>query len=113
MRVFTIVYNNGYTMYDVYMQSIFSMISQSSKGELQQYITDGFILQSYLLKAIDLKYRKEITKFRISNYRLNVDVDRYNNVVRPQRVCTLCDHNEIEDGFNLILNIHFTQIDSR
>ena len=42
----------------------FSMVSQSSKGELlnYQYITDGCVLQSYLSKAIDLKYRKEITK---------------------------------------------------
>ena len=68
------------------------------------------MLQSYLSKAFVFKYRKEITKFRISYHWLNIDVGRYKNVLRPQRVCTLCDHNEIEDGFNLILNIHFTQI---
>ena len=89
------------------MQRIFNMISQSFKGELKQYITDGFMLQSYLSKAIDFKYRKVITKFRISYHRLNIDDGRYKNVVRPQRVCTLCDHNDIEDEFNLILKYPF------
>ena len=67
------------------MQNIFSIVSQSSKGELYQYI----ILQSYLSKTIDFKYRKEITKFRISNHRLNI-VGRYKNIVRQQKVCTSC-----------------------
>ena len=87
------------------MQNIFSIVSQSSKGELYQYITDRCILQSYMSKTIDLKYRKEITKFRISNHRLNIEVGRYKNVVRQLRVCTLCDHNDIENE----LNVHFTQ----
>ena len=81
------------------MQNIFSMVSQSSKEELYHYITDGCILQLSLSKAIDFKYRKEITQFRISNNRLNIEVGRYKNVVRLLRVCTLCDHNSIEDEF--------------
>ena len=82
------------------MQNIFSMVSQSSKGELYQYITDGCILQLSLSKAIDFKYRKEITQFRISNNnRLNIEVGRYRNVVRPLRVCTLCHHDGIGDEF--------------
>ena len=32
---------------DVYMQNIFSIVSQFSKGELYQYITECCILQSY------------------------------------------------------------------
>ena len=83
------------------------MVSQSSKRELYQYITDGCILQSNLSKAIDFKYRKEITKFRISNHRLNIEVGRYKNVLRPLRVCTLCDHNDIEDEFHFILKCPF------
>ena len=54
-----------------------SIVSQSSKGELYQYITDRCILQSYLSKTIDFKYRKEI-----SNHRLNIEVGRYKNIVR-------------------------------
>ena len=54
-------------------------------------------------KVIDFKYRQEITKFRISNHRLNIEVGRYKNVVRPLRFCTLCDHNDIEDEFHFIL----------
>ena len=54
-------------MNDVYIRNIFSMVSQSSKGELYQYIKNGFNLQSYLSKAIDFKYRKEITNNKIQN----------------------------------------------
>ena len=92
---------------DVYMQTNLSKVSQSTNGELFQYITDGCNLQSYLSKAIDFKYRKEITKFRISNHRLNIEVGRYKNVVRQLRVCTLCDHNNIEDEFHFILKCPF------
>ena len=79
------------------------MVSQYSKRELYQYITDGCILQSNLSKAIDLNYRKEITKFRISKHRLNIEVGSYKNVVRPLRVCKLFDQNDIEEEFHFIL----------
>ena len=92
---------------DVYMQNIFAIVSQSSKGELYQHITDGCILQSYLSTTIDFKYRKEITKFRISNHRLNIEFGRYKNIMRQQRVCTLCDHNDMEDEFHFILKCPF------
>ena len=62
---------------------------------------------NYLSKPIDFKYRKEITKCRISNHRLNIEVGRYKNVVRPLRVCTLCDHDDIEDEFHIILKCPF------
>ena len=78
-----------------------------SKGELYQYITDGCILQSYLSKTNNFKYRKEITKFRINNHRLNIEVGRYKNIVRQVRVCTLCDHNDIVDEFHFILKCSF------
>ena len=41
---------------DVNMQNICSIVSQSSKRDLYQYIIDGCILQSYLSKTIDFKY---------------------------------------------------------
>ena len=92
---------------DVYMQNIFSIVTQSSKVELYQYITDGCFMHSYLSKTIDFKYRKEITKIRISNHKLNIEVGRYKNVVRPLIVCTLCDQNDIEDEFHFILKCVF------
>ena len=65
------------------------MVSQSSKRELYQYITDGCILQSYLSKTTDFKYRKEITKFRISNQRLNIEVGCYKEFVHFVTIMTL------------------------
>ena len=48
-------------------------------------------------------HRKIITRFRMSSHNLNVESGRYRNELRSNRICTLCNLNDIEDEFHFIL----------
>ena len=39
---------------------------------------------------IQLKYRIAMSKFRLSNQRLNNELGRYNNVFKENRICNVC-----------------------
>jgi len=39
---------------------------------------------------IQLKYRIAMSKFRLSNHRLNIELGRYNNVLKENRICNVC-----------------------
>ena len=45
----------------------------------------------------------EIAKIRMSAHKLNIELGRYNNIERSERICTLCDAKEIEDEYHFIL----------
>lgn len=94
-------------MTDIYRQNIFSFVTSSSKGQLYQYVVNDFVLQRYLTKPIDDRYRRMLTKIRLSNHQLKNETGRYNNTLRSQRICTLCACNDIEDEFHFILKCPF------
>ena len=89
--------------YDLYKQEMFSAIRRSTRGEYYQYIADNFGLQFYLSKSMNETHRKIITRFRLSSHNLNVEYGRYRNELRSNRICTLCNLNDIEDEFHFIL----------
>ena len=62
-----------------------------------------------LLKAVDFKCRKKITKDWVNN-RLNIEVGRYRNVVRTRRLVYYFDHNDGEDEFHFIVNVLYSII---
>ena len=92
---------------DVYKQNILSYINESARGNLYRHLVDNFCLQFYLCKPIDFQYKKFITRFRISAHNLNIETGRYNNENRNNRLCTLCNFNDIEDEFHFILKCPF------
>ena len=92
---------------DVYKQNILSYINESARGNLYRHLVDNFCLQFYLCKPIDFQYKKFITRFRISAHNLNIETGRYYNENRNNRLCTLCNLNDIEDEFHFILKCPF------
>ena len=90
-------------IYDIYKQECLNQIKDSSKGYLYQYVCNDFNLQSYLRKPINSNYIKELTKIRLAAHNLNIESGRYTNVDREERICTLCELNDIEDEFHFIL----------
>ena len=75
----------------------------ASKGVIYQHLVDHFTLQAYLQKPISVVYQKLIAKFRLSSHDLKVESGRYQNELRRNRICSLCDLNDIEDEFHFIL----------
>ena len=88
---------------DVHKQNILENITKSSKGHLYQHLIDNFCLQTYLTKPIDKKYKRLITKFRLSNHLLNIEIGRHHKVSKSERLCTCCNLHDIEDEFHFIL----------
>lgn len=57
-------------MCDVFKQKVVNDISNASKCILYKHVVDYFCLQVYLKKSIHVKYRKLITRLRLSSHDL-------------------------------------------
>ena len=84
---------------DMQKQIILSNIYNSSKGYLYRYLVDNYTLQNYLQKPIEDFYMKQIARIRLSSHNLNIESGRFSDIDRSQRICTLCNLNDIEDEF--------------
>ena len=88
---------------DVCKQNMLANVSNSPKGLIYQHVIDHFSLQFYLRKPIEPTYKRFITRFRISAHNLHIETGRRRNIQRINRICQLCNLNEIEDEFHFIL----------
>ena len=82
---------------DNYIAEGLSFFENSSKCNLYQYyieyIHDGHNMQFYLNRPVNSLYKACITRYRI-NYHvhvLNIESGRYVNIVRNERICTMCN----------------------
>ena len=103
-RLFKII---EHRFFDVYKHEMMSSIHNVSRGYTYEYLVDSFCMQFYLLKPIDDVYKKYVTRFRVSSHCLNIEHGRYRNELRENRLCTLCNLNDIEDEFHFILKCPF------
>ena len=87
----------------MYKQQCYNRITATAKGNLYKHLINEFRFHSYLTQPLDFRYLKEITKIRMSAHKLNIELGRYNNIERPEKICTLCDAKEIEDEYHFIL----------
>ena len=57
-------------------------------------------LRNISLYILDHPDRINLTKFLLSNHRLPVEIGRHNNIIRKERLCELCDKNDIGDEYH-------------
>ncbi len=89
---------------DNFIQSVESLIQESTKCLLYKHLVDTWVVQPYLCEQrIPEYYRKAITKIRLSSHKLSVESGRFNNIERENRVCTMCNSHELEDEYHFIL----------
>jgi hypothetical protein len=50
--------------------------------------------------VIQLKNRIAMTKFRLSYHRMNIELGRYNNVIKENHICNVCQKFNNENIFN-------------
>jgi hypothetical protein len=43
--------------------------------------------------------RKTLTRFRVSNHNLTIELDRYQKIPREERLCEICQSGEVEHHF--------------
>lgn len=86
---------------DQYSQTWNNSISMSSRGQTYQLVKEQFIFENYL-NIIPERLWRLIIKFRTSNHYLPVETGRWNNILFEDRLCTLCDKNDIGDEFHYL-----------
>ena len=79
-------------------------ISLSSSLYVYREFSSGICMSSYLEKLDNKKkYRKALSKIRLSSHDLNIKTGRHRHIERSERKCLVCDTNDIEDEFHFIL----------
>ena len=97
---------------DLAYQKIDSFINNSNKCILYKHVLkNDRLVQSYLKQGIPAKYKKYISKFRLSAHSLKVETGRYDATARENRLCTMCNLEDIEDEYHFILKCpYYTDI---
>ena len=63
------------------------------------------------LLVLPRKLAKDLSRFRVSNHSLPIEMLRYSNVPREERLCPLCDTREIGDEYHYIFKCpHFRAV---
>jgi hypothetical protein len=92
--------------HDQYLQNWSNSISLSSRGKTYKLFKQQFTFEKYF-NVIPQNLWTVIIKFRTSNHYLPVETGRWNNILWEDRLCTLCDTNEIGDEFHYLFICKF------
>ena len=87
-----------------YLEEWYSLRKQCSVGKLDTYtkIKCNFGFENYL-NSENFALRRDITRFRISSHRLNIEIGRYARIDRADRLCTICSLGVLGDEIHLLL----------
>ena len=75
---------------------------KDGKSSTYLFLKTNFRLEKYLT-LLRPEYRKPICRLRVSAHRLLIEMGRYNNTPRTERICKNCMRNEIEDVKQFII----------
>ena len=87
---------------DQYEQQWRNEINESSKCTLYRIFKTEFKFENYLC-FLPLYERNTFCKFRTCNHKLPIEVGRYTNTPRINRICIFCNNNTLCDGFHFVL----------
>ena len=92
------------TLSDVFHQNAFETIKEM-KSKLRTYAIFKKIigLETYVVKIRNPKIRKQISKFRLSNHTLMIEVGRHKNIPKEIRFCPFCP-NSIETEIHFLFH---------
>ena len=71
------------------------------KERIQAFI-DAFIC--ILFRPYKLNERKALVKFRIGNHKLIIEIGRYDQTPRVNRLCPICVSNQVKDEIPFLLS---------
>ena len=92
---------------DIFQQRVFEEIrKEDSKLRTYSLIKKDFKIEPYLENVKNLKDRRSMTKFRLSNHNLMIEKGRHLNLVINERKCPFCLSIEDEKHFLLDCNVY-------
>ena len=79
-------------------------LSLCNSQKLEFYVfEDSYTPSIYLDITRKKPNRKTLVKLRLSNHKLNIETDRYDKILRCDRICPVCGLN-IEDEIHFLFN---------
>ena len=91
---------------DQFEQYWHSLLDNASKAINYRLFKDYFGMEVYF-DILDNKNVVELCRFRTANHKLPIEIGRWNNTNRNNRICTHCNKNELGDEFHYILDCPF------
>ena len=88
---------------DIDMQCWTNDLSNSSRLATYCIFKKELILEQYLTCVDKPIFRIALCKFRTSSHLLKIEVGRWNNIPKKDRICDFCNLNVIEDEFHFLL----------
>ena len=88
---------------DQFLQAWHQSINEQNSCITYRIFKESFCFEDYLL-SLPPVFRLDLCKFRLSCHKLPIQTQRYINIPREERLCPLCDLNEIGDEFHYLFN---------
>jgi hypothetical protein len=90
---------------DCYLQEWNSDVNSMQPLLTYRAIKVNHCYEDYLNSITCIKYRKALTRFRLSSHNLKIEYGRHgcNRIYRQLRVCIYCDKHDIEDEYHFTL----------
>ena len=88
---------------DSYIQNWFSDLDNSAKLQYYRSFKSYFEHEKYLDCVNNNNYRITMTRLRCSSHHLLIEEGRYNNILRENKICKMCNWNVIENEYHFIL----------
>ena len=91
---------------DKYLQSRYTYIDSASKVSSNKVLKNCVIFETYLSLLENKTPWCLSLLFKFSNNNLPTEMDRWENVLLQNRICTLCSNSDIAGAFHYILNLY-------
>ncbi len=90
---------------DMHIQSCLSDIDKNSRCRLYKHIKGVYEMEQYLQRSYHRDLRQCLTKIRLSSHKFLVERGRWSKPIieYKQRKCTLCDEQDIEDEYHILM----------
>ena len=90
---------------DVFYQNSFASITNPT-GKLRTYglVKESLDSESYLKSVQNIKHRTTLSRFRLSNHKLMIEIGRHQKLPIHERICPFCPHGSIEDEIHFLIH---------
>jgi hypothetical protein len=78
-------------------------LENSSKLTFYSTFKTDHNLEKYLVLIKDPYKRKCLSRFRVSSHNLQIEIGRYQNIPREERLCEICNSGEVENETHFLL----------
>ena len=92
-------------LFDQYKQTWYNDIINSSKLHYYSHFKQSFGPQceKHLSVVHNRNYRRALSQFRMSTHNLQIEKGRYLGLPQAERLCKLCNMNDIENEYHFLL----------